>query len=375
MIHPSRGVLEIIMTTRRYFFSGLGTALAAAWTQRIIAAPDPQKETIIGHGAHRYKVVKEWVPAGQGRHHPILNCHEMVQVKDGRLFMIGDHWDNQMLVFKPDGTILDSWGGVWPGGHGLTLSNENGEEFLFVTDSGLWKSGSGGYRQTGRVTKIDLTGREIFSISHPMSVGAYEPDMVFNPTETAISPNGDIYVADGYGSQFVLRYDSRGKFIQKFGGKEGPADQRINNGHGVAIDLRGDQATVIVTSRADHCFRRFTLDGKYIETIAVPGCMVCRPVISGQELYAGVCWSKTPEINKLPQNPSGFVVVLGGDNKVISAPGGTAPEYVEGQLKPLQQAERVFDHGHDVCVLENGDLIVCQWNALQTYPIKLEKTV
>jgi peptidylglycine monooxygenase len=24
-------------------------------------------------------------------------------------------------------------------------------------------------------------------------------------------------------------------------------------------------------------------------------------------------------------------------------------------------------------VLENGDLIVCQWNAFQTYPIKLER--
>ena len=27
--------------------------------------------------------------------------------------------------------------------------------------------------------------------------------------------NGDIYIADGYGSQFVLQYDAKGKFIQK----------------------------------------------------------------------------------------------------------------------------------------------------------------
>jgi DNA-binding beta-propeller fold protein YncE len=366
------------MKTRRFFLSGLATAAAASFTETLRAAPDPKKDVVIGHGGHRYKVNKEWVPAGQGRHHPILNCHEMVQGRDGRLFMIGDHWDNQMLVFKPDGTILDSWGSVWPGGHGLTLSNENGEEFLFVTDSGLWKSGSGGYRQTGRITKIDLTGKEIFSISHPMSVGAYEPGMVFNPTETAIAPNGDIYVVDGYGSQFVLRYDARGKFIQRFGGKDGvPAEERLNNAHGIAIDTRAgtDKATVIVTSRVDNCFRRFTLDGKYLETLAVPGAMVCRPVIAGQELYAGVCWSKTPEINKLPQNPSGFTVILDAAGKVVSAPGGTAPVYEDGKLQPLMQAERIFDHGHDVCVLDNGDLIVCQWNAFQTYPVKLEKVV
>jgi len=369
-VHPNP------MKARRHFLAGLGTAAMATWTQKLQSAPDPKKDVLIGHASHRYKVNKEWVAAGQGRHHPILNCHEMVQVRDGRLFMIGDHLQNQMLVFKPDGTIVESWGSMWPGGHGLSLSDENGEEFLFVTDSGLWKNGNGSYRQTGRVSKIDLTGKEIFSISHPMSVGAYEPDMVFNPTETAVAPNGDIYVVDGYGSQFVLRYDSHGKFIQRFGGKDDvPEEQRLNNAHGIAIDARQgtERATVLVTSRADNCFRRFTLEGGYLETIPVPGAMVCRPVISGQEIYAGVCWSKTPEINKLPQNPSGFTVVLNHENKVVSAPGGTEPVYEDGKLKPLKQAERVFEHGHDVCVLENGDLLVCQWNAFQTYPVKLEK--
>lgn len=363
------------MNQRRHFLAGLATASASLWSQHLSTAASAS-DPVVGHGTHRYRVQKDWVPPGQGRHHPILNCHEMVQVKDGRLFMIGDHWNHQMLIFKPDGTILDSWGAVWPGGHGLTRTEENGEEFLFVTDSGMWKSGPSPYRQTGRVTKIDLTGREIFSLSHPMSVGAYTPEMPFNPTETAIAPNGDIYVADGYGSQFVLRYNARGKFLQRFGGKENvPEAQRLNNAHGVAIDTRRgvDQATVLVTSRADHCFRRFTLDGNYLETLAVPGALVCRPVISGQELYAGVCWSKTPEINKLPQNPSGFVVILDGADRIISAPGGTEPVYENDQPKPLMQAERIIDHGHDVCVLENGDLIVCQWNAFQTYPVKLER--
>lgn len=364
------------MLTRRHFLVGLSTAAASVWVQKVSGAPNPLTETIIGHGKFRYRVQKDWVAPGQGRHHPILNCHEMIQVRDGRLFMIGDHESNQMLVYKTDGTILTSWGCVWPGGHGLTLSAENGEEFLLVTDCGLWKNGNGGFRQTGRVTKTDLNGKEIFSLSHPMAVGAYEPSMLFNPTETAVAPNGDIYVVDGYGSQFVLQYDHNGKFIRRFGGKDGvPAEQRLNTAHGIAVDLRaGDnQATLLITSRQDHCFRRFTLDGKYRETITVPGAMVCRPVFAGQELYAGVCWSDNPVLSKLTNNPSGFVVILDGNNQVVSAPGGTAPTYVDGKLQPLTRAEPVFDHGHDVCVLPNGDLIVCQWNAFQSYPIKLEK--
>ncbi|MBL9188954.1 MAG: hypothetical protein JNK23_15835 [Opitutaceae bacterium] len=365
-----------MLPTRRHFLAGLGTAAAATWIQPLRAAVDPKKDTIVGHGAFRYRVHKDWVRPGQARYHPILNCHEMVQVADGRLFMVGDHPEHQMLVFKPDGTILESWGSVWPGCHGLTLARENGAEFLFVCDSGLWKNGNGGYRQTGRVTKIDLTGREIFSISHPMSVGAYEPSMPFNPTETAIAPNGDIYVVDGYGSDFVLRYDRNGKFLALFGGRTGvPAEQRLSNAHGIAVDLRAgaDQATLIVTSRSDLCFRRFTLDGKYLETIAVPGCRVCRAVFAGSELYAGVCWSTDPVASKLPGNPSGFAVVLDAQNRVVSAPGGTAPIYADGKLAPLARGEPIIDHGHDVCVLTNGDLIVCQWNAFQTYPIMLER--
>jgi peptidylglycine monooxygenase len=361
--------------TRRHFIAGLATAAAATWTETLRAAPTP-KDVVVGHATHRYKVVKNWVAPGQGRYHPIVNCHEMVQVKDGRLFMIGDHQENQMLVYKPDGTILESWGSVWPGGHGLTKSDENGEEFLFVTDSGWWKTGDGSHKQTGRITKIDLTGKEIFSLSHPMTVGAYEPDMSYNPTEVAIAPNGDIYVVDGYGSNYILRYDARGKFISRFGGKDGvPETERLNNAHGITIDLRqgADKATVIATSRADSCFRRFTLEGKFIETISVPGALVCRPVIAGKELYAGVCWSKDPVASKLPGNPSGFTVVLDETNKVISAPGGTEPVYENGVLKPLMRGQPVIDHGHDVCVMENGDLIVCQWNAFQTFPLKLEK--
>lgn len=362
------------MQTRRHFLSGISTAALALWTERLSAAPQ-KGDIIIGHGRHRYRVQKDWVPAGQGRNHPILNCHEMVQVRDGRLFMIGDHSHNQMLVFHPNGMIQESWGAVWPGGHGLTKVEENGEEFLFVTDSGLWKSGNGAFRQTGRVSKIDLNGREIFSISHPVSVGAYEPKMFFNPTEVAVAPNGDIYVADGYGSNFVLRYDRNGKFISRFGGKEGvPLTQRLNSPHGIAVDTRSGaaNATLLITSRGDNCFHRFSLEGDYLATIPTPGAFVCRPVIAGNEVYAGACWSKDAVGKFLPM-AAGFVVVIDANDKVVAAPGAFAPEYQEEKLKPLLRNEDVFEHAHDVCVMENGDLLVCQWNAFQTYPVWLEK--
>ena len=99
---------------------------------------------------------------------------------------------------------------------------------------------------------------------------------------------------------------------------------------------------------------------------------VCRPVINGENLYAGVCWSKDKE-GKRNAN-TGFVTILDKDNKVISSPGGETPQYQNGILLPtLQMANPVFQHGHDVCIDEDKSIYVCQWNANQTPPVKLTR--
>jgi hypothetical protein len=41
--------------------------------------------------------------------------------------------------------------------------------------------------------------------------------------------------------------------------------------------------------------------------------------------------------------------------------------------KRRTQETPVFKHCHDVCIDEDENIYVCQWNADQTYPIKLER--
>jgi peptidylamidoglycolate lyase len=55
----------------------------------------------------------------------------------------------------------------------------------------------------------------------------------------------------------------------------------------------------------------------------------------------------------------------------VSAPGACTPRYVNGRLEPMYKAVNVFHHPHDVCVDEEGNIYVAQWNAGNTYPIKL----
>jgi len=338
-----------------------------------------ETERIIGHGSHRYTVDAAWGARNvDAQKFPILNCHEMVRDSRGRLLMLGDHVGNNVLIYDEAGNLLESWGTEYPGGHGLSIGRTlKGEECLWIVDCGWYWKNEKWNRQQGRVVQTDLTGRVLLDIGHPATYGAYEPGMNYMPTETATGPDGTLYIADGYGSNYVLRFDAKGRYLGKFGGAkpEGDvADSSLSNAHGVAIDARdANNPTVIVTSRGQNCFKRFTLDGKYLGTIAVPGAFVCRPVIDGEFLYAGVCWSKENGVGKRLEK-SGFVVVLDKQDRVVSAPGGNEPRYEDGKLVPLSQSEeKVFHHGHDVCPDSQGNLIVCQWNAGKTYPIKLIK--
>jgi hypothetical protein len=70
---------------------------------------------------------------------------------------------------------------------------------------------------------------------------------------------------------------------------------------------------------------------------------------------------------------SGYVTILDESNKVVSTPGGTVPFYVDGILQPQAKADETFIHPHDVCVDEDENLYVPQWNSGKTYPIMLER--
>ena len=332
-------------------------------------------DMIIGHGNYKYKVKKDWAKMSIERN-PLLNCHEMVMDSKGRLIMIGDHTNNNILVFDKSGKLLDYWGTQYPGGHGLSLSKEGGEDFLFITDCGYYVDRNGEWKkQAGEVFKTDLTGKIIINFPNPRTIGVYKDDELFMPTETAIAPNGDIYVADGYGSDYIIQYNQKGEYIRHFGGhKNTNPGHNLDNAHGVVIDNRNEKNPVLMcTSRNDNEFKYFTLEGKYLKTVSLPGLFVCRPVIDDKNIYAGVCWSTTKEGKKW-QKDTGFITVLDANNKVVSNPGGTEPKYVNGALQQMfQSEEKVFNHGHDVCVDEDKNLYVCQWNASHTPPVKLER--
>ena len=313
---------------------------------------------VLGQNNKRYRLNIHWSQADVARN-PVNDCHEMVQDSKGRIILLTNEIKNNVLIYDKSGKLLTTWGSEYPGAHGLTLFNENGTEVLFICDT-----------QRHQVIKTTLDGRVLMVLDYPKETGRYLAPDEYVPTETAISPNGNIYVADGYGKDFIIQYDSSGRYINHFGGK-GSEPKHLSNAHGICIDNRDPhRPTLVVTSRQENAFKRFLFNGEYIDTIPLPGAWVCRPVINGDFLYSAVL-----ETDALPGMQSGFVTILDKEFKVVSNLGGSEPQYVDHQLKEMYQTEKYFQYPHDVCVDDEQNLYISQWNSGKVYPYKLSPVI
>jgi peptidylamidoglycolate lyase len=338
---------------RRAFIRNSSLALSGiVITKDLLKKP---KQKTYGYNGMLYTLDTSWSKADT-RQYPVNDCHEMVMDKKGRILLLTNETHNNVLIYNSNGQLMDSWGHDFPGAHGLTLHDENGTEFLYITDT-----------VRHQVYKTTLDGKVLLSIDTPLDAGIYKDIKEFVPTETAIDENGDIFIADGYGAQYVLHYDKTGKLLNYFGGR-GDGDTHFDNAHGICWDTRRKDRTLLITDRTRNCFKRFTKDGNLLEVLALPGACVCRPVIHGDHLYAAVL--RSPD---LKAEGTGFVTILDKDNKVVSNIGGSEPKYLDGHLQPMSQTEKIFVHPHDVCVDSDDNLYVAQWASGKVYPYKLKR--
>jgi len=65
------------------------------------------------------------------------------------------------------------------------------------------------------------------------------------------SHNGDIYVADGYGAQYILHYSSHGVLKNVFGGV-GTTNANFSNAHGICIDQRDAENPIMASRQRNH---------------------------------------------------------------------------------------------------------------------------
>lgn len=175
-----------------------------------------------------------------------------------------------VLVFSPEGDVLDMWGNdsPWSGtelitdAYGNAIQSWPGNRWLRAhsirTDheDNLWLVDVLGHT----ITKTDRSGNELMRLGDGTASPA-QGGMPFNrPTDVAVNPaNGDIYVSDGYRNSRVHRFDAGGNLLQSWG-EPGADPGQFSLPHNIA--MFGEDG-VIVADRENHRVQVFGLEGEF----------------------------------------------------------------------------------------------------------------
>jgi sugar lactone lactonase YvrE len=160
-----------------------------------------------------------------------------------------------VLEFDSSGKLLRSFGdGMFVQAHGLFIDRDG---FIWVTD-GRAKDGKG-----QQVFKFSPEGKVMMTLG-TAGVAGDGPNTFNAPSDVAIAPNGDIFVADGHGGETnarVVKFSKDGKFIKAWG-KKGSGPGEFNIPHTIALDSRG---RVFVGDRGNNRIQIFDQEGKFLE--------------------------------------------------------------------------------------------------------------
>jgi DNA-binding beta-propeller fold protein YncE len=152
-----------------------------------------------------------------------------------------------MVVFDREGNFLRSWGeGLFKHAHGVYMG---ADDTIYLTDDG-----------DHTMRQCTLEGKVLLTIGIPGKSSAYMSGQPFNRcTHTALSPQGDIYISDGYGNARIHKYSPDGKLLFSWGGP-GTRPGEFNIPHNITCDADG---WVYVADRENHRVQVFDGNGRY----------------------------------------------------------------------------------------------------------------
>jgi hypothetical protein len=199
---------------------------------------------IVGSGEFTYRVVDDWAKLPDGWEFGDVAAVGVDRRDQVYAFNRGAH---PVIVFDREGNFLRSWGeSIFKRAHGVHMGPD---DTIYLTDDG-----------DHTVRKCTLDGRVLLTIGIP---GRPAPFMSGDPfrrcTHTALSPDHNIYVSDGYGNARVHLYEPDGRLIKSWG-EPGSGPGQFNLPHNIACDADG---WVYVADRENHRIQVFSGDGRF----------------------------------------------------------------------------------------------------------------
>ena len=210
----------------------------------------------VGAGKYTYELVEGWGELPQGW---TLGQTAIVTDSQDRVYLF-NRGDHPLIVLDRDGRFLSSWGeGMLPDAHGMYIDAED-NLYMPVKNSHV-------------VLKYSSQGELLMTLGNwdqPSDSGwsGNTEDIVqqgagpfHRPSDVALSPEGDLYISDGYGNARVHKFTADGRLLFSWGepGKTGPGEFHVPHGVWVHTDGR-----VIVADRENHRIQVFTANGEFL---------------------------------------------------------------------------------------------------------------
>ena len=163
-----------------------------------------------------------------------------------------------ILEFDPSGKLIRSFGAgkfVFP--HAIEFDRDGN---LWIVDAGMVDNVKG-----SQIFKYSPDGRVLLTLGKPGVRGSNtSPDLFNEPSDIAIAPNGDLYVADGHintaSNRRIVHLTSGGKFIEAWG-SPGTGPGQFDNPHSLALDSTG---RIFVGDRTNNRIQILSPHGEFI---------------------------------------------------------------------------------------------------------------
>lgn len=198
-----------------------------------------------------WTAVEGW---GQHEDQHIGNTHGGVIVDDQGRVLFNTDAEHGTLIHDADGNRVGAMAPQYSGIHGMQLRIEDGSPYIY-----------GAHLPGKQVVKLRMDGTLVWALGVPMESGKYEDPAHYSPTAVAVAPDGRIFIADGYGRNWVHVFGPDLAYRQSFGGL-GSEPGQFRTCHGLGIDAAGDEPLLVVCDRENRRIQRFTLDGAYVDT-------------------------------------------------------------------------------------------------------------
>lgn len=249
-----------MQSTRRSFLrrSVLGTAAFSFPTLLLPRKGMAQGNAVIGSGEYKFECIHNWGQLPED--HTYGEASHGVAVDSAGCVYITHHGKpGSIFAFDPEGKFMRAMGEIHKGkGHGIEIRKEGNDEFIYVTSDD---------RRESTFAKMTLKGDVIWKKGAPAESGKYgEGKGRFVNTNLSFCPDGGFHVGDGYGSNWMHRYDRDANYVSTFGGG-GKEDGKFSTPHGQVLDERDGTPKLLVADRANKRLQYLSLDGQYLSKI------------------------------------------------------------------------------------------------------------